>query len=76
MRDGRLVATGELVADHLWLPYGPWLDGVQVGTEVWFEAIVRRYVKGYIGDDPVMQASSPRTLDYGLERRERPIARG
>ena len=76
MRDVRLVATGEVVADHLWLPYGPWLDGVQVGTEIWFVAIVRRYVKGYTGDDPVRQAARPRTVDYGLELPERAFGRG
>ena len=67
-----LADTGDVVADHLWLRYGPWADelasGLQVGARITFDAVVTRYVKGYTGDDPVRQAARPRELDYGLEK--------
>ena len=53
-------------------PLTPWADeladGLQVGAQITFDAVVTRYVKGYTGDDPVRQAARPRELDYGLEK--------
>ena len=72
VKDVGLADTGDVVADHLWLRYGPWADelasGLQVGARITFDAVVTRYVKGYTGDDPVRQAARPRELDYGLEK--------
>ena len=72
LKDVELADTGDVVADHLWLRYGPWADelasGLQVGARITFDAVVTRYVKGYTGDDPVRQAARPRELDYGLEK--------
>ena len=72
LKDVELADTGDVVADHLWLRYGPWADelasGLQVGARMTFDAVVTRYVKGYTGDDPVRQAARPRELDYGLEK--------
>ena len=66
------VPSSGVVADHLWLRYGPWANelasGLQVGARITFDAVVTRYVKGYTGDDPVRQAARPRELDYGLEK--------
>ena len=59
LKDVDLADTGDLVADHLWLCYGPWADELQVGARVSFDAVVTRYVKGYTGDDPVRQSARP-----------------
>ena len=60
LKEVELADTGDLVADHLWLRYGPWADelasGLQVGARITFDAVVTRYVKGYTGDDPVRQS--------------------
>ena len=72
LKDVELADTGDVVADHLWLRYGPWANelasGLQVGARITFDAVVTRYVKGYTGDDSVRQAARPRELDYGLEK--------
>ena len=80
LKDVGLADTGDVVADHLWLRYGPWADelasGLQVGARITFDAVVTRYVKGYTGDDPVRQAARPRELDYGLEKIQSVRGRG
>ena len=72
LKDVALADTGDVVADHLWLRYGPWADelvsGLQVGARITFDAVVTRYVKGYTGDDPVRQAARPRNWITGWRR--------
>ena len=71
LKDVELADTGDVVADHLWLRYGPWAEelaaGFQVGARITFDAVATQYVKGYTGADPVRQAARPRELDYGLQ---------
>ena len=66
------VPSSGVVADHLWLRYGPWANelasGLQVGARITFDAVVTRYVKGYTGDDPVRQAARPRNWITGWRR--------
>ena len=72
LKDVELADTGDVVADHLWLRYGPWANelasGLQVGARITFDAVVTRYVKGYTGDDPVRQAARPRNWITGWRR--------
>ena len=46
LKDVALADTGDVVADHLWLRYGPWADelasGLQVGARITFDAVVTR----------------------------------
>ena len=56
LKDVELADTGDVVADHLWLRYGPWADelasGLQVGARITFDAGGNPLREGVHGRQP------------------------
>jgi hypothetical protein len=62
------VASGRMVADHLWFRHGKWCAGLSKGSTIEFSGRVRPYFKGYQGDREGSDSHSPFGIDYGIGR--------
>ncbi len=66
LKDITDIATGTLLADHLWFTAGRWSAILRPGDLFDFDARATRYVKGYQGRRTVLEA--PVVIAWRLER--------
>ena len=68
LTDVIMLATNKKVSDHCWLNFTKQFGDLDLkeGDIVEFDARVKEYTKGYMGDDGILEFEHPVSPDYKL----------